>query len=104
VAFSVSRRTREIGLRMAMGASRETILGGILRDALRLSLPGLALGALLAGGAAVASRAQFFGLSPWDPPAFLGAGTVLFLVILLASLYPARRAAGIDPMQALREE
>jgi predicted permease len=104
VAFAVSRRTKEIGLRMAMGASRGEVLSGVMKDALRLSVPGLAVGALLAGGVAAVFRAELFGLSPVDPASFLGGAFVLFLVILLASLFPARRASGIDPMMALRRE
>jgi hypothetical protein len=104
VAFSVSRRSREIGLRMALGAGRRTVLLGVLQDALRLAVPGLLVGALLAGVSAAAFRAQLFGLSPLDPVAFAASGAVLLLVILLASFVPARRASGIDPMNALRQE
>jgi predicted permease len=104
VAFTVSRRTREIGLRMAMGASRGLVLLEVLRDGVRLAAPGLLVGAILSGGAATAFRAKLFGLSPLDPASFLGAGFVLFLIILLASIPPALRASGIDPMEALRSE
>jgi predicted permease len=104
VSFSVSNRTREIGLRMAMGASRRRVLRGVLRDAVRLAVPGLMVGALLAGGVAAVSRSQLFGLSPLDPVSFGAAVGVLFLVVLLASLVPARRASGIHPMGALRQE
>lgn len=104
VAFAVSRRTREIGLRMAMGAGRRTVLLGILKDGISLAAPGLLVGGLLAGGAGVALRTQLYGLSPVDPIAFLGSGAVLLVVILLASIFPARRASGIDPMRALRQE
>ena len=104
VAFAVSRRTREIGLRMAMGAGRGAVLLGILKDGISLAAPGLLMGGLLAGGAGVALRTQLYGLSPLDPIAFLGSGAVLLVVILLASIIPARRASGIDPMRALRQE
>jgi len=102
VAFAVSRRTREIGMRMALGASRRTVLVGTLWEGFRLASPGLLVGALLAGGCAAGFRAQLFGLSPVDPASFLGAGAALLAIILSASLVPARRASGIDPMEALR--
>jgi putative ABC transport system permease protein len=104
VAFSVSSRTREIGLRMAMGASRQRILRGVMRDAVRLAVPGLAVGALLAGGVAAVSQSQLFGLSPVDPVSFGAAAGVLFLVVLMASVVPARRASDVHPMGALRQE
>jgi len=104
VAFSVTCRTREIGLRMAMGATRETVLKGIFRDAVTLALPGLVVGALLAAGAAAAFRAELLGLGPTDPVSFLAASALLFLTIVLASLVPARRASAIDPMSALKRE
>jgi predicted permease len=104
VAFAVARRTREIGLRMALGATRERVLGTVMRDAVRLALPGLVVGAALAVGTAAAMRSMLLGLSPVDPISFGFAAGTLFLVVLLASLVPARRASGIDPMDALRSE
>lgn len=104
VAFAVSSRVREIGLRMAMGASRPAVLLGVLKDALVLAAPGLVAGFILTGVAATGFRAQLYNLSPVDPVSFLGAGGFLLLVILLASYFPARRASGIDPMEALRRE
>jgi predicted permease len=104
VAFAVSRRSREIGLRMALGAGRRTVLLEVLRDGLRLAVPGLLVGALLAGGSAAGFRTQLHGLSPMDPVSFVVAGSVIFLVILLASFFPARKASGIDPMNTLRQE
>jgi predicted permease len=104
VAFAVARRTREIGLRMAIGATRAQVLGAVLRDAVRLAVPGLAVGALLAVGLAAAAGNILLGVSPADPISLGTAGGLLLLVILLASLVPARRASGIDPMVALRSE
>lgn len=104
VAMTVASRTREIGVRMAMGASRGGVLCIVLRDALRLTAPGLAVGALVAGASASAMRSMLLGVSPVDPPSFLAAGGVLLAVVLLASFVPARRASGIDPMEALRAE
>jgi predicted permease len=104
VAFAVARRTREIGLRMAIGATRAQVLGAVLRDAVRLAVPGLAAGALLAVGLAAAAGNILLGVSPADPISLGSAAGLLLLVILLASLVPARRASGIDPMAALRSE
>jgi predicted permease len=104
VAFAVSSRTREIGLRMAMGATRGEVLRQVLRDGVLLALPGLLLGGFAAVGVSLAFRAQFFGLSPLDPVSFLAAAGVLFAVVLVASISPARRASAIDPMRALRME
>jgi ABC-type antimicrobial peptide transport system permease subunit len=104
VAFAVTSRTREIGLRMAVGASRRKVLWDVIRDAVRLAVPGLAVGVVLSAGAAAGFRSELFGLSPLDPVSFGAAAGLLFLVILFASLVPARRASGIDPMEALRSE
>jgi ABC-type antimicrobial peptide transport system permease subunit len=102
--MAVAQRTREIGLRMALGASRVEVLGGVLRDALRLAAPGLAVGALLAAASAAAMRSMLLGVSPADPVSYLGGAGVLVLVVILASFVPARRASGVDPMEALRTE
>ena len=104
VSLAVTNRTREIGVRMAMGATRQQIHRAVLADSVRLAAPGLVVGALLAVGTAVAIRSELFGLSPLDPLSFLTAAGVLVLVVLLASLVPARRASGIHPVAALREE
>ena len=104
VAFAVSRRTREIGLRMAVGSTRGEILRGVLLDAVRLAIPGLLLGGVLSALLAAALRSALFGLDPMDPFSFATATGVLFLVVLLASLAPARTASGIDPIVALRSE
>jgi ABC-type antimicrobial peptide transport system permease subunit len=104
VAFSVSSRTREIGLRMAMGASRRRVLAGILTDAFRLAVPGLVLGGGVALGVAAVSRSQLLGLNPLDPVSFAAGAGILFVIVLLASFVPARRASGIHPMRALRQD
>jgi ABC-type antimicrobial peptide transport system permease subunit len=70
----------------------------------RLALPGLVVGGLLAIGTAAVLRSELLGLGPMDPVAFLGSAAVLFVVVLLAGLVPARRAAAIHPMDALRKE
>jgi len=104
VAFAVASRTREIGVRMAMGATREQVLGAVVRDAVRLAVPGLAAGALLSAGAGAAMRSMLLGVSPLDPVSFGLAAGLLLVVVVGAALVPARRASGIDPMAALRRE
>ncbi len=103
-AFAVTSRSREIGLRMAMGASRERVLRSVLKDAVRLAVPGLVVGALLAVATAFSMQRFLLGVSPADPISLAGAAAVLFLVTLLASVVPARRASAMDPMHALRQE
>lgn len=103
-AYSVSRRTREIGLRMAVGASRPRVLATILRGALVQLGIGSAIGlpaALLAGQLL---QARLFGISPHDPLAIAGGLALLGASALLAALLPARRAAWMDPVRALRIE
>ena len=102
LAFSVARRTREIGVRMAVGAERRAVLGLVLGDVLRLALVGIALGlgAALALGRLVES--QLFGLHAADPWTLLAAAGVLLAVVLAAGFLPARRATLVDPVTALR--
>ena len=104
VSYAVSRRLREVGIRMVLGASPRAVLRMILKQALRPAIIGLAIG--LAGAAAVSQILQsvLFGISPHDSIAF--AGTALFLlgVTALASWLPARRATRVDPMTTLRYE
>ena len=102
VAEAVVSRTREIGLRMAMGAARTRILRQVLVEALVLASWGAALG--LGGGVLVAGglRVVLYEVSPTDPWAYLAAVPVLFAVVLTASLLPALRAARLHPMDALR--
>ena len=103
-AYSVARRVPEIGLRMALGSDRRRILRFILRGALTQTGIGLALGIPLALLAGHALQSQLFGIGGQDTPTILGACALLALSALLASILPARRAANIDPMQALRSE
>ncbi|HVD92156.1 MAG TPA: ABC transporter permease [Vicinamibacterales bacterium] len=103
-SYSVGRRTREIGIRMALGADRGTVLRLVIRQGLVLTAIGVALG--LAAGAAGAQvlRSLLFGISALDPLAFGGAALLFGLVSLAASYFPARRATRVDPMVALRTE
>jgi predicted permease len=102
VALAVATRTREIGLRMALGANRGDIIRRVLGDAVRLSVPGLIVGGLVAAGTAAAARSMLLGISPLDPVAFLAAGGLLLAVVLLAGLAPALRASGMEPARALQ--
>jgi putative ABC transport system permease protein len=104
VAYSVTRRTREIGLRMALGASRSTVLSMVLKQALVLVLTGLALGlaGALAGGQLL--RSMLYGIKPLDPLVLASACCLIGLTGTLAAYLPARRAAKVDPMDALRHE
>ena len=102
IAFSVNQRTKEFGLRMALGAQRTTVLGMVLRQGLQLVLVGLAIGV---GGAFVLARLMttlLFGVEPTDAPTFLAVSMVLLGVAAVACFVPARRAASVDPMIALR--
>lgn len=104
VALAVTNRTREIGVRIAVGATRGMVIRDVFGDALRMAGPGLLVGGLLAAGTAAALRSMLLGLSPVDPIAFLSAGVLLLFVVIISSLGPALRASGIHPMEALRNE
>jgi predicted permease len=103
-AYSVARRTNEIGLRMALGADRRDVIGIVLRGAFRRVVAGLVLGLPLAVGAGYLLSAQLYGVSFWDPAALGVAAASLAFVAFIASLVPAARAAAIAPMTALRTE
>jgi ABC-type antimicrobial peptide transport system permease subunit len=100
----VSQRTREIGIRMALGARGTEIVRGIVREGALLAAAGVALGVLGALGAARMMRGVLYGVAPVDPAAFLFIPLLLAAVALVASWLPARRAARVDPMIALRSE
>jgi macrolide transport system ATP-binding/permease protein len=103
-AYSVSRRTREIGVRMAIGASRGHVVRGVLRGALVQVAIGIAIGLPASFVAGRLLQAQLFGVSGRDPLAFAGGTLLLVLSTLVAALIPARRAASMDPVTALRTE
>lgn len=104
LGYAVALRTREIGLRMALGADAATVIALILREGVALALAGLALG--LAGALALSRvlNTLLFGVSPTDPPTFVAIALFLLLVAVAASGIPAWRAARIDPVEALRAE
>ena len=103
-AFSVAQRTREIALRMALGATRESVLALVLRQSARLALIGGAVGLALALGVGMVLQSLLIGIQPIDPIAFGTALVTLMVVLLAASWVPARRASLLDPMRALRSE
>jgi predicted permease len=104
LAYGVVQRTREIGIRMALGAGRPDILWLILRDALILALAGAALGVPLALAASRGVSGLLFGLKATDPVTIAAAAAMLLTVAVLAGYYPARRASRLQPMSALRNE
>ncbi len=104
IAFAVSQRTREIGIRMALGASRRSVLRLVLGSGMRLVGLGIVLGGAAALGLTRLLSQLLYGVEPTDPATFTSVALLLLLVSLLASLIPARRAARVDPMVALRTE
>jgi putative ABC transport system permease protein len=104
MSYMVARRRREIGIRMALGADRPAVVAMVMREAALLLGVGLALGTVLASMAARAARALLFGLGPGDPNTLVMAVLALAGVAALASYLPAKRAAGVEPTLALREQ
>ena len=104
IAYSVSQRTRELGVRIALGAQRSTVYRLILKEAGVLALAGIVIGIGFAILAASLMRKLLFGTPPWDVTTLICVAAVLGASALLASFLPARRAASVDPMTALRAE
>jgi putative ABC transport system permease protein len=104
ISYSVTQRTREIGIRVALGASARQVVGPILREGLTLALAGIAIGA---AGAVAATRfleSLLFGVAPTDPLTFAAVSGLLLLVAVIASYIPSRRALRVDPLVALKAE
>jgi predicted permease len=104
MAYTVTRRTREIGIRMALGATRGIVSWLILREVVVLALIGLVVGLPAAYGLGRLTESLLFGVKAWDPLVFVGAGLLLTAATLLGGYMPARKAASIDPLNALRCE
>jgi macrolide transport system ATP-binding/permease protein len=104
VAYSVSRRTREVGIRMALGAERHVVLRLILMQGGRLALVGIAFGALASAGVGRILESLLYGVSGFDAIAYGAAAAILLLVAAAANLVPAVAAARVDPVRALRSE
>jgi putative ABC transport system permease protein len=104
MAYSVSQRTREIGIRMALGADPKGVLRMVMRRGLFLALSGIAAGLAIAFAAAPQIAPLLYRISPADPVSIMGAALFLIAVAVLASLIPALRATRVDPILALREE
>jgi ABC-type antimicrobial peptide transport system permease subunit len=102
--YMVARRTREIGIRMAVGAKRADVVLMVLREGLSLVAIGTVLGLMLAVGAGQILRSFLLGIRPLDPVVFSGSAAVFILAGLAACYVPARKATQIDPLVALREE
>jgi len=104
ISYSVARRTTEFGIRMAMGAGASDVLGLVLGQGIRLSLIGVAAGAIGALALTRLIRGLLFGISSFDPMTFVAMAAVLIAVTVLACLIPARRATKVDPLVSLRYE
>jgi predicted lysophospholipase L1 biosynthesis ABC-type transport system permease subunit len=103
-AYGVSQRVREIGIRVALGASRSSILQLVMRRGLAVTAAGLTIGIVAAAVVALTMRRFLFNVSPVDPTTFVGAVALVIAVGLIAMYLPARRAAALDPLIALRRE
>ena len=104
IAFSVSQRTREIGVRMALGAQRGQVYKMVMRQAGWLTILGIAIGLVGSIGASSLMRTLLFGVQAWDVPTLAGVAVVLGFAAMAASFLPARRAASVNPTDALRAE
>jgi len=104
LGFSVARRTREIGVRMALGARRASVVWEVLRGALAVALGGVLIGGPLAIGAGYALQSLLYGVAPTSVLVLGAAATALIAVAIVASAAPAWRAARVDPVVALRSD
>ncbi len=104
MAYSVAQRTQEMGIRMALGADRDTIRKLVVWQGMRLALVGVVAGIAASFGLTRLLSTFLFGVKPWDPAVFVSAPLILTAIALLAVWLPAARASKVDPMQALRAE
>jgi predicted permease len=104
LSYSVAQRTAEIGVRMAFGALQSAVLRSVVAGAMRLTVIGVVLGALGAAAVTRVLESFLFNVTPWDPATFAATAAVLLVVTGAAAYLPARRAASVDPMAALRDE
>jgi len=104
LAFVVSQRRREIGVRIALGATARNVVADVLGEGMRLAAFGMAAGLALALAITRLMSALLFGISPTDIATFAGAATLLSVIAVTASLVPALRASRVDPLVALRDE
>lgn len=104
LALSVARRSKEIAIRIALGATKQNILRDVLTQGMRPVMIGVCAGALASSFATRAMAGIIFGLKPDDPPTFLEIAALFFIIALVSCTIPARRATSIDPIKALRTE
>jgi putative ABC transport system permease protein len=104
IAYSVSQRKREIGIRMALGAERTDVLKLVIGQGIKLALSGVVIGLIVALGLTHFLSGLLYGVKPGDPLTLIVVSTLLVAVALLACYLPARQAAKVDPMMALRHE
>jgi ABC-type antimicrobial peptide transport system permease subunit len=104
MAYTVAQRTNEIGIRLALGAQPGQVRGMILRESTWLAVAGIVAGTGAALGLTRLVKSMLYGIQPWDPATITGGVLILLSVALAASWIPARRAASVQPMEALRHE
>jgi len=104
MAYSVSQRTRELDIRVALGAGKGVVVRQVVSEGMRLTAIGAVLGLVAAGGAAKLVEGMLYNVDAFDPVAFIGVPAILLLVAMFAVYIPARRAAAVDPMRALKSD
>jgi ABC-type antimicrobial peptide transport system permease subunit len=104
MAYTVSRRTNEIGIRMALGARSSQVLSMVLRETFLLAFVGIVAGLASAAALSRLAASMLYNLKPTDPLTFAAAALLLVIIALAAGFTPARRASRVDPMHALRHE